>query len=308
MNALEVNMNPVRPVPACRIVVRRRANYGALLAALIVAAGTPGAMARQDGGTKQTAAEAPLGGPAVEDRAPPGDRPFGNPEGGKGAGKFAQRGAKHGMFLRAVADLDGPMALTDEQEKQLREIEGAFREQMKAFRDEHAEEFKALRESVGGGGRGGEGRPERGKRDGANVDPKMKEAREKMRALMEKAPKPDESQARMWAVLTDEQRGFVKARMEDMGKQAREGGPRRGGDEMMDRPRERRRGGPEGDGARGGPREPRAGGDERPRRGDGPRRGGERRPPMPPPKEGPGGGDAMDAPPPPPPADGEEAV
>lgn len=314
----------------------KRTHFAAALATAIIAlAGSSGAFARQEPPANAPAADAPLGGPAVEDRAPPGDRPFGESMEGKG-GKFARRGPQHGLFLRAAADLEGPLALTEAQEKQLREIESDFRNQMKAYRDQHADEIKKLREQAGLGGdramerhaeegrphegRPPERRPGKGRFNPENATPEAKEARTKLKAIMEGAPKPDDSQARQWAVLNDEQRGFVKARMQDMQERVREGGKpgeMRRGPDGPDGPRgpggpagrrgpggpdERRamRGpGPEGDAMRG-PREHRRGPDGPGR----PDRPGRRPPPGGPPEQG----DApMDAPPPPPPPAEEEA-
>jgi hypothetical protein len=234
-----------RPVPACRIVVRKRTNFGAALAAhwlgaaLVLAAGTGNAMARQDTMAPPPAEKAPLGGPAVNDRAAPGERPFGEPMPDKANAKFARKGAPHGMFLRAVGEMDGPLELTDEQESQLRQIESEFREQMKAFREKNAEAFKQLRTEAGlGQGPGGPGGPDgpEGARKGGkaridrdDADPKVKEARAKLKEIMQNAPKPDEAQGRQWAVLNDEQREFVKRRMEEFKEQGPRGGDRRRG-------------------------------------------------------------------------------
>jgi hypothetical protein len=266
-----------RPVPACRIVVRKRTHFGAALAAhwlgaaLVLAAGTGSAIARQDTMAPPPAEKAPLGGPAVNDNAPPGERPFGEPMPDKANAKFARKGAPHGMFLRAVGEMDGPLALTDQQESQLRQIESEFRDQMKAFREKNAEAFKQLRAEAGlgkgpgemnagePGGPGGPGGPDgadggrkggKARIDRNDADPKVKEARAKLKEIMQNAPKPDEAQGRQWAVLTDEQREFVKRRMEEF----KEQGPRGGG--------EGRRG-------RGGPD---AGPDERRPEGGAPRR------------------------------------
>lgn len=310
-----------------------RTHLGAALAAAIIAlAGSTGAFARQEPPANAPSSDAPLGGPAVEDRAPPGDRPFGESMEGKVGGKFARRGPQHGLFLRAAADLEGPLALTEAQEQQLREIESDFRNQMKAYRDQHAGEIKQLREQAGLGGdraierrteegrppegRPPERRPGKGRFNPENATPEAKEARTKLKAIMEGAPKPDDSQARQWAVLNDEQRGFVKARMQDMQERAREGG----------KPGDMRRG-PGGPGGPGGPRGPGGPEERRAMRGPGPgpegesmrgprehRRGpdgpgrpdrpGRRPPPGGPPEQG---NAPMDAPPPPPPPAEEEA-
>lgn len=291
-----------------------RVNFGAMLVAhwlgLSVVAGAP-ALARQDAGP---ASGDPLGGPSVVDRAPPGERAFGEQPRGKGEAKFARRGAPHGMFLRALGGLRGDLAVTEEQREQIMAIEQEFRAQMQAFRAEHQDEIAALREQAGKGGR----RFGRGPGAEQDASPEAAEARAKLKALMEGAPKADEFQARQWAILSAEQQNAVKSAMEDMretmqregwgGRGRGPGGPEaRGGPEF--RGGARRGGGPEGpDAMLGGPgREfgpgPRARGPEG--------RVGEGRPPRdfgrgfrgP---KGPGGPEG--APPPPPPMEGAEPM
>lgn len=252
--------------------------------------------------------DAPLGGPGVTDRAPPGGRKFGG-EAGKGD-KFSRAGGvqAHGAFMRTLRQLGGPdapegLAMSKEQIEKVRAVEEEYRAAMKAFREQHKDEFEALRKEAGlpemGGpgerrGPGGPGgpdgeRPERPQqRPGKSDDPKVQAARDKMRTLMEQGPKVEEFQTRQWAVLSAEQQAFVKDRMAEMqerrAERGREAGPDGPGAEGK-RPG-RGPGGPEGE--RRGPRGP------RPDRGP----GGPGTPPPPPP---PMGDEGDDAPPPPPP-------
>lgn len=255
--------------------------------------------------------EAPLGGPGVTDRAPPGGRKFGG-EAGKGD-KFSRAGGvqAHGAFMRTLRQLGGPdapegLAMSEEQIEKVRAVEDEYRAAMKAFREQHKDEFEALRKEAGlpemggpgerRGGPGGPGgpdgeRPERPQRPGKSDDPKVQAARDKMRTLMEQGPKVEEFQTRQWAVLSAEQQAFVKDRMAEMrerrAERGREGGPGGPGGPGAEgkRPGRGGPGGPEGE--RRGPRGP------RPDRGPGPGT-----PPPPPP---PMGDEGDDAPPPPPP-------
>lgn len=303
-----------------------RAKIARLLCTLTIAAAAGSAWA-QDGGP-DAGRGAPLGGPGVKDRGPPGERGFGEQQRGKGEGKFARRQAPYLAFIRAVAELNmgaGPeeLQLSDEQAQQIRAIEGEFRAQVKAFREQHADELAALRKEAGlpergegrGEGRGpgpGEGRGEgRGKAKrgpGGEPNPQKAEVREKLRAIMEQAPKPDEFQTRQWAILNEKQQEFVKDRIARM---REEGGPGPGAGEG---PR-RRPGGEDGaPGARRGERGPRGeAGPGGPRRGPDDQRGGPgRRGPRPDrgerPAPPPDGKDdpMMDAPPPPAPGENNE--
>ncbi|MFM9958177.1 MAG: hypothetical protein ACKVZJ_08865 [Phycisphaerales bacterium] len=325
-----------------------RVNFAVMLAAcgLGVAMIAAGPARGQDAGAPRSAPVAdPLGGPKVVDRAPPGERAFGEQPQGKGNAKFARRGAPHGMFIRALQGLEGDLAVTDEQHEQIKAIEEEFRAQLQAFRAEHQEEIAELRAQAGmgkargalpdrpadaerpgtperRGDRPGRGRPDAEK----DLSPEAQEARTKLKALMESAPKADEFQTRQWAVLNQAQQDAVKGTMQDMREAIQRGEMRRGdragkreGGPRAEMRREGRGGpeaGPGGPGARRGPGGPDGRGPEgrgreemRRHRGgpdgpDGPggpgRRGGRGGP------DGPGGPGGPGVPPPPPPADDTE--
>lgn len=144
--------------------------------------------------------------------------------------------------LRAMekASEENPeLALTEEQDAQIREIGKAHRDAMRAFMDEHKEEFEALRPARGergergergarrgpGGERGGFGDPEgdpmmeeapargpRGERgDGAErpSPEEMQARREALAKLMDQAPSDEDAKKAMWDVLNESQREFV---------------------------------------------------------------------------------------------------
>jgi len=182
----------------------------------------------------------PLSGPEVKDREIPGSRStFG--EGMKDP-KMRMRPTPHPLFMRVVRSLGGEdtpenLRLDQEQERKIRAIEQEFGQAVRAFREEHEDEIQALREKAGmpgeeGGadraarrrGQEGEGAPplppegaaraRRGAPGDQNVSPEAQAARQQLRALMQKGPKPDDYEARIWAVLSEPQQALAKERLE----------------------------------------------------------------------------------------------
>lgn len=153
--------------------------------ALALAVGTSHAMAYQPGPAKSEQGKpSVLKGPKVRDSGVPGENHM---FGGGGDGKFDRESIiPHRMFLHAFdvlrGDQAGALALTADQESQLKSIEESFRTTMDAYRAEHREEARKLiadlppqerrraMELLGPGGPGGPGaadrapgqRPERG--------------------------------------------------------------------------------------------------------------------------------------------------
>ncbi len=90
--------------------------------------------------------EAPLGGPPVVDRMPPGTQSsFTGEEGGRA--RMEQARVPHDLFMRAVFSLDAPetpahLRLTDGQRLRIQELEDAFRRDMRAHIEKHAGELR----------------------------------------------------------------------------------------------------------------------------------------------------------------------
>lgn len=308
-------MSDMSNTPVHAVRLNRRWDTRGLIRACCVVAAMLVASSPMARGNQPSPAEDPMAGPGIKDNAPPG-RAFGEP-GSSGADRmFAPRPPAHPLFMRAVRELGSPVApeavrLTPEQRDSIMEIEEGLREQQRAFREQHADEIRAIREKAGlppdadrgGGERGARGgrRPEMDRRGERRDDPEFKESREKLRELMDKAPKPDDAQARQWALLNPAQQAHVIRRMNELRERLieRTEGERAGkgrGPGGEDRPRRGERGRPSPEaglrddaGPRGGdlgPR-PRPGGDlDRPRPSRGEPRGMRRHtenPPPPPP-------------------------
>ena len=234
----------------------------------------------------------PLSGPKTNDRTLPG-RTFGDQQMGKGEGKFAQHEPPLGPMLRSLREMAGDSApanvkLTSEQSDQIKAIAKDFQTQMKAYRNQHADEIKAIRAKAGlpeepaggpggpggpgggvgehrrrpsGGGPGGPGAgggaagPDAGGPGGVPTgadakDPKVKAAMEQLHALMQNGPKPTDAEAKIYAVLNDSQKAYLKT---EMGKFQ---------DERRARMEELKGKGKAGKGAgKGGKRPPSSGGD-----------------------------------------------
>ena len=90
--------------------------------------------------------EPPIGGPPVVDRMPPGlQSSFSGEEGGRG--RMEQARVPHDLFMQAVFSLDAPetpgyLRLTEDQRLRIRELEDAFRRDMRAHMAKHAGEFR----------------------------------------------------------------------------------------------------------------------------------------------------------------------
>ncbi len=192
----------------------------------------------QESGSGSTTS--PLSGPEVKDREVPGSRStFG--EGMKDR-KMRTRPTPHPLFMRVIRSLGAEetpenLRLDQEQVRKIRAIEEELGQAARAFRDEHAGEIKALREKAdmpgddrdGPGARrrgaDGEGAPpppppegaprgRRGAGQDENVSPEAQAARQELRALIQNGPKPDDYEAKMWAVLSEPQRALAKERLE----------------------------------------------------------------------------------------------
>lgn len=189
-----------------------------------------------------------LSGPKVQDNTPPGNT-FGDSNKGGADRKFAQHGPPLGPMLRTLREMGSENApanvkLSDDQVTQARAIARDFMEQVKAFRQQHADEIKAIRAKAGlpeqpapdshnsnagdanqkhprrGPGAGGpgapggrEGGPEREFAGADPKDPKVKEAMQEMRTLMESGPKPQDAETKIWALLNPAQTAYLKQEM-----------------------------------------------------------------------------------------------
>jgi hypothetical protein len=144
---------------------------------------------------------------------------------------------KYVETIKKTLGSDAPEAirLTAEQNTKIDGIESEFQASIKAYREAHKDEIKALREQgmeLGGPGGRGKGRGEgSGKGDHAKGDemapppgdgmspadsPDRKALMEKAKALRDAAPKPAEAEAKMWAVLTAEQQAAVRPKLDAM--------------------------------------------------------------------------------------------
>lgn len=208
--------------------------------ALLVAAGAPIALAGPDAG------EPVLKGPKVVDGGVPGTRrPFGDGQGGDNKQRLADRPIPQMEFMRAVNVLRSGKTpesarLTEEQQTRIKEINVEFEQSMRAFREAHKDEFEEMRGKFGDRGRAPKGdrkpgpnadgdqmmpppppdggpRPEAGKGpDGA--------ARQKFEELRAQAPSPKDAQAKIFAVLTDEQKPIVTERLDSIKQEMAERG------------------------------------------------------------------------------------
>lgn len=199
-----------------------------------------------------TSSDDALKGPEVKDRNVPGGRSTF----GRGQGDRRRDGTGGPMvMLRVLRSLNSEQApeevrASPEQADEIKSILDDFREDQKAFRDEHADEIKTLREKAGlpagearrgpGGPDGAGGPPPEGEGDAprgkgkqarkqqrAEATPEQQEARQQLKALMEKGPKFETYQAEIWEVLSAEQQTYVKAKVEEARANMDEmGGPR----------------------------------------------------------------------------------
>lgn len=204
-----------------------------------------------------------LGGPKVTDSGVPGEaRSFGDAKGEKK--KDMARPIPHVAFMRALhvvrGEEAGKLALTSEQDAQVRAIDQDFQGEVAKFREAHQGEAKDLMKDLspedrrqamqmlgrargelgvrGEKGEKGRRRPEGGppapppgdemmQEPGAKPDPANAEAaKEKLKALFDAAPKPMDAHARIFAVLNADQKSAVETELarvrEEMQKQAKD--------------------------------------------------------------------------------------
>jgi hypothetical protein len=196
----------------------------------------------------QTERTPPLKGPSVKDGSVPGEqRRF---AGGGGVRERMQGEIPHRLFRQALDSLRGEdvpegVRLTQDQDRRLREIEQTFFNEMAMFREQHANEVRTLiaklapedrrraAEFLRGPGRPGADRPgpraeteEKEKAPGGGAgkaDPEAaKVARERLKEILQSAPKAVEVHAKMIAVLSDAQRDAFKANLERLRKEAQQ--------------------------------------------------------------------------------------
>ncbi|MBL8886523.1 MAG: hypothetical protein JNK16_07675 [Phycisphaerales bacterium] len=204
--------------------------------ALVVAAGVPVALA------EPAAGDPVLQGPKVVDGGVPGTRrPFGDGQGGDNKQRLADRPMPQMEFMRAVGALRDEstpenLRLTEEQQAKIKAINQDFEQSMRAFRDAHKGEFEEMRGKFGDRGRPprGEGKPGPDangdqmappppppSKEGAPADGAVRQRFEELRA---QAPSPKDAQAKIFAVLTDEQKPIVQERLETIKKTMAERG------------------------------------------------------------------------------------
>jgi hypothetical protein len=211
--------------PMRSITLMRSAALGAALV-LVTLSGTAQA---QD-------SDAPLKGPKVKDTGVPGE----NRKFGEGGGQRERMEARvpHRLFVRAFDvlksdDAAADVRLTDAQETSLKKIDDGFKAEVQAFQKEHRDEVTALRDQLppqerrridaflnggrpqGDAKRGGEGRKGKPEGDAKKATSEEAEAaRSRLREIMADAPKPADSHAAMFAVLTESQRPLVTKELE----------------------------------------------------------------------------------------------
>ncbi|MFM9997132.1 MAG: hypothetical protein ACKVU4_15190 [Phycisphaerales bacterium] len=232
------------------------------LALLVVCAGAAMPAAAQ----QERRPEPPLSGPRVREQRIPGvEQGFseGRREAGPGRREMV---IPHRVFMQAIGALRGDgehaadesLRLTPEQDDKIAALDREFRESMRAFteqsRGEQPEAGRRARRAPGDAGAPSEmpadrvrervDRPEGGP-DGA---PSPERRRERLDAMRENAPRPTDTHTKMFAVLDQPQRAFVKERVDAWRKQTEE---RMGEEYMQRRLRERQ---PEGAPPQGQPR------------------------------------------------------
>jgi Spy/CpxP family protein refolding chaperone len=173
----------------------------------------------------------PLGGPNAADHRPPvGEQGFDGGPVEQQKRWMADRGIPMPEYVAMINSLKGDttpanLKLTAEQDKQIQSLGDAFRKEADAFR----EKMRSQRQDQGAG-------------------PADKNEREAMRSKMEEmraaAPKPSETQTKMWAVLTPEQQKQLQPQLD----RVRADVENRRAEEMANR-----RNGKRGPGAQGGP-------------------------------------------------------
>lgn len=204
--------------------------------ALLVASGAPVAFAEPASG------EPVLQGPKVTDGGVPGTRRnFGDGQSGDPKQRLADRPVPQREFMRAIGALRDDktpenLRLTDDQQAKIKSINQEFEQSMSEFRQAHKGEFEEMRGQFGDRGR--PPRPPQGKAD-ADGEPMMpppdapkppegkapnEAARQKFEELRAQAPNPKDAQAKIFAVLSDEQKPLVQERLETIKKDMAERG------------------------------------------------------------------------------------
>lgn len=203
--------------------------------ALLVAAGAPVAFA------EPASSEPVLQGPKVNDGGVPGTRRnFGDGQSSDLKQRLADRPIPQMEFMRAIGALRDEktpenLRLTDDQQTKIKAINQEFEQSMREFRQAHKGEFEEMRGEFGDRGRPqrGPGKPDA---DGEPMTPPPdakrppegkapnEAARQKFEELRAQAPNPKDVQAKIFAVLTDEQKPLVKERLETIKKDMAERG------------------------------------------------------------------------------------
>lgn len=189
-------------------------------------------------------AEQPLKGPPVNDNSVPGvKKSFGDGAAGKnGKARLQEMGPTMIVFGRALDtlrnDAAGENKLTSEQDTKIRELREAFEAKAKAYMDEHKNEVKSLLEKVSpqdrakfGQALGKEGgrlglakrgfKGKAGDKGEKNAEPmtdskpavnseESGKARERLKAIFDGRPKPQDTQTQMYAVLSETQKKLVQ--------------------------------------------------------------------------------------------------
>lgn len=193
-------------------------------------------------GSAVAADDPPLKGPKVNDQSVPGEsRRLGTNQ--QGDRKDRNPGLQHGLFMRAVNALKGEKAdakvrLSDEQSQKIEGIDREYREQVRAYLNKNSDEVRKLmgdlpenerkrvREGLGRGlenagaspKQGGKGKGKHaaveseGKKDEAPADPqKAAAAKSRLKEIHEGAPQATEVHAKVFGVLSADQRAAVEA-------------------------------------------------------------------------------------------------
>jgi hypothetical protein len=177
-----------------------------------------------------------LGGPKVKDAGVPGEnRRFTE---GQGSGRDRAREIPHRLFMQSLDVLRGESAgeikLTGEQEDQIKTIDREFADSVRAYREEKKDEFRQLRETLPPaerrrldefarapgadrpqGERRGRGPDKDGPEDAMSAKPSKENAeaaRQKLKEMIEGAPKPADAHAKIFGVLTQAQKDAVTKR------------------------------------------------------------------------------------------------
>ena len=178
----------------------------------------------------------PLGGPPVAKDADTGKDGFGMDGGPKGRERpmqamLAER--RNGELWRRAFEEVMP-TLSQEVQAEVRAIRADFEQRLRAWREANGPKLKELEEKArarrdamqdGGDGDAKPAAP-------AKPDPAVVEEMQKLRAS---APKAEETQAKVWALLTPEQQSTFKARYDALHAEAQKRrGQRRGGEQAKE--------------------------------------------------------------------------